>query len=119
MTEHYILQGKMVVMEPNLRAWARWYETADRVVAKDYVDDILISTVFLGLDHNLQGHGDPLLFETLVFLAEGETGDMQRYFTWAEAECGHALVLESIRDFHSHTEKLTLNALRAILKPAL
>lgn len=60
-------------------------------------DKFFISTVFLGIDHNLghtEGHNRPVLFETMVFnIKDGEVDyseiDMQRYCTWAEAEEGH------------------------------
>ena len=56
--------------------------------------EIVVSTVFLGLDHGW-GDGPPVLFETLVF---PDTKRMDRYCTWDEAVAGHerivALVLE-------------------------
>ncbi len=87
MSEHYILDGK----EPknaDLMEWARWFETADRHVAKTAVsDEINVSTVFLGLDHSF-GDGPPLLFETMIF--GGEHDQYQdRYETWKQAETGH------------------------------
>lgn len=93
---YYKLAGKMVVECPFLE-WAYWFETADRRVARDEVAGIEISTVFLGLDHNFFGKSDPLLFETLVFLPDGTTGKMRRYFTWVEAEQGHKEITDLIR----------------------
>src|SRR5690606_31539414 len=54
------------VPEPDLLAWGRWMEGADRTVARDEVNGILVSTVFLGLDHAFFG-GPPLLWETMAF----------------------------------------------------
>lgn len=50
-----------------------------------------VSTVFLGLDHNL--YGPPHLFETMIFGGEHD-GYQERYSTWAEAETGHARTVE-------------------------
>jgi hypothetical protein len=55
------------IPEPDLMKWADWFETADRRVAKDYVGEVKVSTVFLGLDHNFSGGGNPILWETMVF----------------------------------------------------
>jgi hypothetical protein len=52
----YILndQGEPVP-EPNLMKWAKWYETADKHVAYDPIDEINVSTIFLGVDHAFGG----------------------------------------------------------------
>ncbi|MCX4232111.1 hypothetical protein [Streptomyces ortus] len=62
----------------------------------------IVSTVWLGLDHNY-GDGPPLLFETMVF-GEGSWAeqDCQRYSTELEARIGHtemvALVAATVPD---------------------
>lgn len=94
--KHYVLDGKLAKLCPNLYEWGQWFETANRAVAKTKIGDILVSTVFLGLDHNFSDEGDPLLFETLVFDSEGEGGEMLRYFTWDEAEAGHKEMVKRI-----------------------
>lgn len=88
-TRTYILDGKTPVPEPDLLTWARWFAhaDADRQVAHTMQEDVSVSTVFLGLDHNLFG-SRPLLFETMVFYAD-KAGEMDRYSTWEEAEKGH------------------------------
>ena len=55
------------IPEPDLMTWAEWIETADRQVARDRIGNVEVSTVFLGLDHNYSGRGDPILWETMVF----------------------------------------------------
>jgi hypothetical protein len=78
----------------DLLEWARWFEVgANRIVRQQNVGHWLVSTVFLGLDHNFAGGGPPLLFETMVFDLAGEKGRdhwMQRYSTRDEALAGHA-----------------------------
>lgn len=87
MTDKYILVGREAVKLRDLDAWARWYEKVDRVVGSTKGNGVHVSTVFLGLDHSF-GHGDPLLFETMIF--GGKHDDYQeRYATWQEAEEGH------------------------------
>ena len=90
----YILEGHEV-READLMTWAKWFERADRHVAKEKVGDAEISTVFLGLDHAF-GDGPPLLFETMVF---GGTLDQEqnRYSTWSEAEAGHKDMVERVK----------------------
>lgn len=92
MGEHYILEGR----EPksvDLMTWGKWFETANRRVAKTHIEKtpanegVFVSTVFLGFDHSF-GEGPPLLFETMVF--GGELADeMERYETYKQAEDGH------------------------------
>ena len=49
------------------------------------IGPLWVSTVFLGLDHR---HGDPLLFETMIF--DGGKDDYQvRTSTWGQAEAAH------------------------------
>jgi hypothetical protein len=83
----YILVGHQPVVCRDLMTWARWFETADRCVRLTEQDDVVVSTVFLGLDHSWGDH-KPELFETMVFI-NGSSGDMERYSTWDEAEAGH------------------------------
>ncbi len=64
--KHYILDGKTPV-PVGLMEWAEWFGRNDRSVAKDEFEGVVVSTVFLGLDHNFFGDGPPLLFETMVF----------------------------------------------------
>ncbi len=93
--KHYILQGKITV-PVGMMKWARWFQDADRHVAKDEFDGVEVSTVFLGLDHNWLG-GAPLLFETMVFTDIEGGGDMWRYSTWEQAEAGHQAAVALMR----------------------
>ncbi|MCC4595436.1 hypothetical protein LL969_07370 [Xanthomonas campestris pv. phormiicola] len=81
------LLGHLAVPCDNLLEWSEWYESADRRVAEDWIDDVRISTVFLGICP--LGQSEPLLFETAVFLA-GAVHQMQRYSLWEDAQAGHA-----------------------------
>src|SRR5215813_8215351 len=57
---------------------------------------ILISTVFIGIDHNFRRDGPPLTFETMVF--NGPLNEEQRrWTTWDEAEAGHVAMVDLVK----------------------
>ena len=93
----YILEGKTVVECSDLLTWARWFEDADRGVAKDIINDVKVSTVFLGLNHSFTEDGPPILFETMIFGGKFDD-ELWRYATWEEAEAGHAKAVEKVRN---------------------
>lgn len=69
MIDRYILneQGQPVA-EADLMKWARWLETRSHCIVKqEWVEDVRVSTVFLGLDHNFSKKGPPVLWETMTF----------------------------------------------------
>ena len=92
MMEHYILEDQEIVLETDFIKWARWFESADRRVAKTTLQDCEISTVFLGLDHQWRD-GPPLLFETMIFGGESDREHWQ-YPTWDDAMAGHRRIVE-------------------------
>jgi len=96
MFKTYILEGHNAVIEPDLTKWVEWFRTANRTVKKSTgkvslnggsVGNIVISTVFLGIDHAFT-EDKPLLFETMVFggLLDQE---YERCSTWEAAEQMH------------------------------
>ena len=50
-----------------------------------------VSTIFLGINHNYSGNGDPVLFETIVFYGANDSTDIDaaRYTTEQKALDGH------------------------------
>lgn len=60
---------------------------ASRIVKRTQVGSILISTVFLGLDHQF-GDGPPLLWETMIFGGEHDQYQ-ERYSSKEKALEGH------------------------------
>lgn len=90
---------------PDSLAWGQWMHDADkdrlRVVAQDKDEgpgggEILVSTVFLGMDHNFVGKGPPVLWETLVF--GGPLADEQmRYISREHALAGHQAMCRRVR----------------------
>jgi len=84
--------------EPDLLAWARWFEASGderRVALTDIAPGVRVSTVFLGLDHSFGGMR-PLIFETLVFGGALDQ-EMDRYSTRAEAIAGHERMVARVR----------------------
>lgn len=78
-------------------------QEADRKICKDYSfgDDggIVISTVFLGLNHSF-GTDPPVLYETMVF--GGVHHDLQtRYYTREEAEQGHEDIVKMLQSYYA------------------
>jgi hypothetical protein len=100
----YILRGREPVA---VYAWDRYAPRDPKActVGRDIVQTdrgpFLVSTVFLGVDHNMLGAGPPLLFESMAFEGEEVTGDdvfMDRYATWDEAEAGHKAMVELVKE---------------------
>lgn len=92
MTDKYILaeDGKTPVPCDDLLEWGRWLQGRDRRVAYTKTWTHRVSTVFLGLNHNFEEQGEPLLFESMVFpMGSWEEQEMARYSTWDEAITGH------------------------------
>lgn len=131
MIKLYKLEGHRVVLCASNEEWVIWLETADCCVAFDEIDGIAISTLFLGLDHNWSNvidsfisdisgkeQQDPLLFETRIFLPNGDASAMMRYFTWEEAEQGHRKAVETILEARKETEEIANKALSDLIKKA-
>ncbi|MFG9944184.1 hypothetical protein ACG3RN_28045 [Pseudomonas aeruginosa] len=111
---HYRLEGRRAVA-CGVDEWAAWFETADRRVAETWIDDVRVSTVFLGLDQNAFPGRDPALFETTVFV-EGEPNSVRRYFIWEEAEAGHTLTVAEIGREMEEAQTGAEAALGALMK---
>ena len=96
MSEHWILKDGEPVQVPLLE-WALWFENTDtRRVAETIINDVRVSTVFLGINHNFGG-GKPLLFETMIF---GGTHDeyQERYTTLEESMRGHEHAVALVKE---------------------
>jgi len=87
MNLYYILDEHTPVA-CDMMTWVNRYEKNSWRVAKTDKGDILVSTVFLGINHQW-GSGPPLLFETRIFGGEHDQ-DRDRCSTWEQAEAMHA-----------------------------
>jgi len=95
---YYILDGTTPVPGADVRQWAAWLETADRVVAQTSLTaDIQVSTVFVGMNP-YPGVAPPRLFETLV-LWPGDPldGETVHTPTWAAALAAHTQMVLRVR----------------------
>lgn len=88
----YVLKDREVVRVDDMMEWAMALE-ATRVVRQSTIEldsqRVLVSTVFLGLDHRFMGGGPPLVFETMVFGGSLE-GHQVRHSSYDDALIGHA-----------------------------
>lgn len=84
----YILKGKVPVPCEDTLEWAEWFQKNKRTLKKTKIASSLISTVFLGIDHDFTGLGPPVLFETMIF-GGPEDGYQTRYRNYFEAMIGH------------------------------
>jgi len=85
----YILINDKPVHVSNVIEWANWIEKSERTLARSDVNGIIISTVFLGLDHNFSGSKLPVLWETMCFGLEVDQDECRRYTSRDDALCGH------------------------------
>ena len=79
------------VRSTDLKTFARQYEKpGDRILKHTKVGEVLISTVFLGLDHRFgsEDGDDPIVFETMIFGGDHDQYQ-ERYTTGKQAMIGH------------------------------
>jgi hypothetical protein len=97
MSDFYDMHG----MPISLERWAELFEQTEqrKLAVTDVFDDgrCEVSTVWLGLNHQYGLGQPPLIFESLVFYADGGTSSMQRYATRELALEGHAALVAELR----------------------
>jgi len=102
MFTHYILnKSNYPIQCDDNEEWSKWMQENNRIVNHDFVGDILISTVFLGVDHSWGG-GPPELFETMTFAKDESPWDhtvIGRYTFWDEAVDGHEKAVREISSY--------------------
>ena len=105
MTEWYILEERTVMPVASYDEFTAWRKRQDpgpptftKRIAADDVNDVHVSTVFLGLDHGY-GDGPPVVFETMTFDHRTPARIDEwcwRYSTLDEAEAGHRRIVAAI-----------------------
>jgi len=82
-----------------------WAESINKTrnLKQSYVENKLISTVFLGMEYGYL-YDKPILFETMVFDIDGEDIDMDRYTTLEDAIKGHEKMVEKYSPNHIKLE---------------
>jgi hypothetical protein len=80
-----------------------WQDSLDKYkrIAITHLNNITVSTVFLGIDHRHHCNDPPLLFETMVFTSEGCGNPIdditKRYSSIEEARKGHDEIVRSLK----------------------
>lgn len=78
-------------------SWASKIESESyKVVSQTHVGEVLVSTVWLGIDHQF-GDGPPLIFETMVFGGPLDS-EQDRYPTEVAALAGHDQMVARVRE---------------------
>jgi hypothetical protein len=90
---YWILEGKKV-KPASLEEWAQFLsQTEKRRLGHDRLTSkVLVSTVFLGLNHRFIDGGPPLVFETMIFGGPLD-GEQYQYSEFDEAMQGHQKVV--------------------------
>lgn len=97
---YYILNGHIPIPEKSVIKWGQWLETSEvaRRVARTRIGGTIVSTVFLGLDHNFSMTANqPILFETAAFGTD-TIDSLWRTATWDDAQAKHDEVVAEIRN---------------------
>lgn len=103
----YILKKDKVV-PVDIEGYVKWKasktkEDGSTIILQDVLGEMLISTTFLGLDHNLGMAGPPKLFETMAFpidIGSKKIVDFDddlfcdRYSTLSQAVAGHKKIIK-------------------------
>jgi hypothetical protein len=93
-------------LDPEL--FSKWFgRHKNRLLRRSRItNDIYVSTVFLGIDHNLSGLGFPVLWETMIF-GGPQDGFQRRYSSRAAALKGHALAVALTKRGLSHISTIS------------
>jgi hypothetical protein len=78
--------------------YSRWMEQnpTKKALKQEYIGDIYVSTVFLGLDHSWpEDESKPLLWETMIFGGEYDQF-MDRYTSVEDALEGHQKAIDLV-----------------------
>ncbi len=97
MSRWYVLDNNNKPIPASITEAADWLEEGSdrRTVKRDEIGDILVSTVFLGLDHSWTPGGKPVLWETMIFGGEHDQYQ-ERYTSHKDALEGHKKALTLI-----------------------
>jgi len=94
----YILDENYKPIPASIAEYQTWTEEdpGNKIVKQENIKNVLISTVFLGLDHAYASK-EPILWETMIF--EGKYDQYQkRYKSYEDAVKGHAHALSLVEN---------------------
>lgn len=91
----YVLKDKIPVVAETFEEWYEFINSEHRVIQQDNVDEIFVSTVFLGISVLFHSN-NPMFFETMIFGREPDNYQ-ERYNTYDEAVAGHQKALDMVK----------------------
>lgn len=94
--DHWILDDKGRPVRVDLMTWAKWFGTAERIVAQETIAQNWISTIFLGIDHNFGDGGPPILWETMSFGAKLHQHQRRCAGSKEQAEAMHEEMVKAV-----------------------
>jgi hypothetical protein len=94
----YILDENNKPIRSTIVDCGEWLEENPerKAVKQEHIDDVFISTVFLGLDHSWNSD-IPVLWETMIFGGEHDQY-MDRYSSYEDALEGHQTALNLVNN---------------------
>lgn len=99
----YLLDENKKPYEVSLQESYKIYDDPNMKITKqDKIGDILVSTVFLGMDHSYEKQGNPILWETMIFGGEHDLYQ-ERYSSHEDALIGHQRALDLVNSSVDHT----------------
>lgn len=94
---HYILNDSGVPIVCNdFNVWGEWFKGSKRIVRQDTIGKVMISTVFLGIDHNYGSDCPPILWETMIFNGKHDQYQDRCSGSREQAESMHAKAYELV-----------------------
>jgi hypothetical protein len=96
---HFLLDHMHQPYAVEVEEWTKKFNEEMARVAYTVVNDVEVSTIFLGI---ATAHENAPMFETMVF---GGTLDMYqvRYHTWAEAQDGHNKMVRAVEESNAQS----------------
>jgi hypothetical protein len=91
----YILKDKAPVLCESVEEWVLFMQSEERRVAETMIENVWVSTVFMGYDLSHRFGQEPLFFETMVFMHEegrlkpSHFEPVFRTSVWSDAEAAH------------------------------
>lgn len=94
MGNFYILDADREPVEVDALTWALWFDHfPNRRVARTKIGPMVVSTVFMGMNHSYYRDSPPLLYETMVFGSDEDEKGCYRTYTWDGAVAQHNSVV--------------------------
>lgn len=98
---YYLLNENKEPYKVSIEEGLKIYDDPEmKIVQQDRIDDVFVSTVFLGMDHGWNIDKDvnykPVLWETMIFGGEHDQYQ-ERYTSYKDALRGHFAVLSLVQ----------------------